>query len=136
MSLRVGQCRQSCLFLCYVTAEQSGGSRTTLMLTGRKEHSSLPETGCCILLVNLLAHSLTSQSSLFLARFPLCSHNEPVKKDRSWIDKDLKEFYSLTPKTFWTILDFHVAAVNHLADTAIIMLLLWDTAVSLSWRSY
>lgn len=62
MSLHVGQRRQSCLFVYYVTAEQSGGSRTTLMLTGGKEHSSLPEAGCCILSVNLLAHLLTSQS--------------------------------------------------------------------------
>lgn len=106
------------------------------MLTGRKEHSSLPGAGCCILLVNLLAHSLTSQSSLFWVRFPFRAHNEPVKKDRSWINKDFIEICSfLTPKTFWTILDFHVAAVNHSADTAIIMLLLWDTAVFLSWRS-
>lgn len=89
MSLHVGQRRQPFLFLCYVTAEQSGGSRTTLMLTGGKEHSSLPVAGCCILSVeDLLNHLLTSRSS-FCFLFDLIMS---LPKERSWIDKDTKEF--------------------------------------------
>lgn len=47
-----------------------------------------------------------------------------LPKERSWIDKDIKEFCSvLTLKTFWTILHLHLAAVNHSAVTAFIAII-------------
>lgn len=114
MSLHVGQRRQPFLFLCYVTAEQSGGSRTTLMLTGGKEHSSLPEAGCCISSVeDLLNHLLTSRSSFC---FSLTPHCEPAKREE--LDPRRHKGILLTLKTFWTVPHL-LAAVNHSVVTTI-----------------
>lgn len=110
MSLHVGQRRQPFLFLCYVTAEQSGGSRTTLMLTGGKEHSSLPVAGCCILSVeDLLNHLLTSRSSFLFSFRPHC---EPAKREELDRQRHKGILLLLTLKIFWTVPHL-LAAVNH-----------------------
>lgn len=108
--LHVGQHTQPYLFLCYVQSRASGGSRTTLMPIGGKEHSSLPEASCCISSADFLDLILTLWSCFC---FPFHPHCEPVKREKlDW------QRHKLTLKTFWTIY-YLLAAVNHSVVTSI-----------------